>query len=369
MNSFLDRVFWGNTVLQYLYVLAGLFVAWIVLQIVRSVVLGFIRKLASKTVTSYDDAFISATEKFILPYVYLVANYVVIKQLNFSTKGQRIIEVAFTLVSVYYLVRAFNHLLQYSVHLYLRKREETETRIKQFDGMLLVVKAFVWVIGLLFFLDNIGYSVTTIVAGLGIGGIAIALAAQNILSDLFSYFVIFLDKPFEIGDFIVVGDKSGSVEEIGFKTSRVRSLGGEQLVIPNAELVKSTINNFKRLEKRRIAFSIRVVYDTPPQLLQEVPGILKSAVEKREKTLLDRSHLASLSDYYVNFEVVYFVLSDDYNLYMNIQQSILLDIITTFKEKGIEFALPTQVNINSKNLPETKQTDETNVDNNAVSGK
>jgi small-conductance mechanosensitive channel len=292
----------------------------------------------------------------------LLANYIIIKQLSFSVRGQRILEVAFTLVSVYFLVRAFNHLLHYSIQLYLIKREETVTRIKQFDGMLMVVKALVWVIGLLFFLDNIGYSVTTIIAGLGIGGIAIALAAQNILSDLFSYFVIFLDKPFEIGDFIVVNDKSGSVEQIGFKTSRIRSLGGEELIIPNAELVKSTINNFKRLEKRRISFTVRVVYDTPPELLQEVPEVLKAAVEKREKTLLDRAHLATLADYYINFEVVYFVLSDDYNLYMNIQQAILLDIITAFRARGIKFALPTQVNLNAKNEAEIKQTIESDVD-------
>ena len=222
MNNFLDQSYWGNTVLQYLYVFAGILIALTALKVIRSIVLASVRKLAGKTTTTYDDALVSAAEKFIIPYLYLLINYWIIKQLQFSLKVGRIIEVAFTLITVYFLVRAINHLLHFSIRLYLRKKEETETRIRQFDGMLWVIKALIWTIGFLFFLDNIGYSVTTIVTGLGIGGIAIALAAQNILSDLFSYFVIFLDKPFEVGDFIVVATKAEQL-----KRSVLKRLGCE----------------------------------------------------------------------------------------------------------------------------------------------
>jgi len=342
MNEYLRMNYYGNTVLQYLYVLAGIIVAWIIFKIIRNIVIVKVRKWAGKTKNSFDDVLITGIDRFVIPYLYLFCNYILINQLNMTRRADKFLTLSLTVVTIYYVVRVLNHSLQYSLYLYLHKRKEGDIRIKQFNGILLVIKVFVWMLGLLFFLDNIGYHVTTILAGLGIGGIAVALAAQNILSDLFSYFVIFLDKPFEIGDFIVVGSQSGTVERIGIKTSHVRSLGGEQMIIPNADLVKSTINNYKRLERRRVVFEIRVVYNTPIELLEEIPGILKAAVTKREKILFDRAHLQNFESYYINYEVVYSVLSDNYNLFMDIQQSILLEILAEFKMRGIEIAIPAQ---------------------------
>jgi small-conductance mechanosensitive channel len=180
------------------------------------------------------------------------------------------------------------------------------------------------------------------VAGLGIGGIAVALAAQAILGDLFSYFVIFFDRPFEIGDFIIIGDFMGSIEHIGIKTTRIRSLGGEQLVFSNTDLTNSRIRNYKRMEKRRVVFKLGIVYQTTTSQVKEVPGIIKTAIENVQDTVFDRAHFATYGDFSLDFEVVYYVLSGDYNKYMDIQQDINFEIKEEFEKRGIEFAYPTQ---------------------------
>jgi small-conductance mechanosensitive channel len=198
-----------------------------------------------------------------------------------------------------------------------------------------------WSTVALLVLANLGIDVTAMVAGLGIGGIAVALAAQNILGDLFASASIVLDKPFVIGDFIIVGEDMGTVEHIGLKTTRVRSLSGEQLVFANNDLLKSRIRNFKRMNERRAAFGIGVTYQTPAEKLAAIPAMLREAVEAQSPTRFDRAHFKQYGDSALLFEVVYYVLSPDYNLYMDIQQAINLAVFRRFAEEQIEFAHPT----------------------------
>jgi small-conductance mechanosensitive channel len=365
-NLNLHSVYWGNTILDYLYVIGGIVLAWLVLQLVKRWILKWIKKVAGGSKTNLDDVAISAVERFVIPYAYLVINYTIINQLKLSAKADHVLQLAMTLISIFFVVRAINHALHFSVLLYMKRRNEAENRIFQLNGILNVIKAIIWSLGFLFLLDNLGYDVTTIVAGLGIGGIAIALAAQNILSDLFSYFVIFFDKPFEIGDAINVGTESGTVEQIGIKTSRIRTAGGEELVMPNADLVKTPIHNFKRQQKRRIVFNIRVAYTTETEVLQQIPGIIKQVISAKQDVVFDRAHLQALQDYYINFEVVYNILSANYTLYMDLQQSIYLDVLSEFRKRKIELAFPAQnINIDGKTERETKQIDPKNVDTNS----
>ncbi|MDZ7648234.1 MAG: mechanosensitive ion channel family protein [Cytophagales bacterium] len=207
---------------------------------------------------------------------------------------------------------------------------------------MLIVNAVLWSIGLLFIFNNFGYDVTAIVAGLGIGGIAIALAAQNILGDLFNYFVIFFDRPFEVGDFITVDDKKGTVEYIGLKTTRVKSITGEQLIFSNSDLTNSRIHNFKRMDRRRIVFAFGVIYQTPPPVLEKIPSLVKNIVEAQSEVTFDRAHFQKFAASSLDYEVVYFVEHSDYNQYMDIQQTINMQIFKTFAAEGIEFAYPTQ---------------------------
>ena len=195
---------------------------------------------------------------------------------------------------------------------------------------------------LLLTLDNLGFNITALLAGLGIGGIAVALAAQNILGDLFSSLSIVLDKPFVIGDFIIVGELMGTVEHIGLKTTRIRSLSGEQVILSNTDLLSSRIKNYKRMQERRIAFSFGVTYQTSHDMLQRIPQMVRAAIEALEKTRFDRAHFKEYGDSSLNFEVVYHVLDSDYNAYMDAQQAINLTIFRLFQENGIEFAYPTR---------------------------
>jgi small-conductance mechanosensitive channel len=197
-----------------------------------------------------------------------------------------------------------------------------------------------WTIGLIAIFHNLGFDVTAIIAGLGVGGIAIALAAQTILGDLFNYFVILFDQPFEPGDFIVVDEKMGTIEHIGLKTTRIRSLQGEQIIFSNTNLTNSRIHNYKRMNERRVLFQLGVVYDTPVDKLKIIPTLIRKAIDDQDFVRFDRVHFASFGEYSMKFEAVYHVISSDYNQYMDIQQGINLAICEQFRAEGIQFALP-----------------------------
>ena len=182
--------------------------------------------------------------------------------------------------------------------------------------------------------------VTTLITGLGIGGIAIALAVQNILGDVLASLSIVFDKPFDVGDSIGVGDVTGVVEHIGLKTTRVRSITGEQVIIGNADLLKSRLHNFKRMYQRRVVFRLEVAFDTPPDALQRLPSIVEQIITAQSPVKFDRCHVASFGDSSIRIEAVYFVLDPDYKRYMDVQQAINLEVIRRFASENVQFALP-----------------------------
>jgi small-conductance mechanosensitive channel len=200
----------------------------------------------------------------------------------------------------------------------------------------------IWTLVLLVVLDQLGFNITALVTGLGIGGVAIALAVQNILGDLFASLSIVLDRPFVVGDFIIVDDLMGTVEQVGVKTTRVRSLSGEMLVFSNSDLLKSRIRNYKQMRERRVVFSVGIAYETPAAKVAEVPAMLRDAVEAQSRTRFDRAHFKAYAESWLDFEVVYYVLDPDFNLHMDIQQAINLAILERFAREGIAFAYPTR---------------------------
>jgi small-conductance mechanosensitive channel len=206
----------------------------------------------------------------------------------------------------------------------------------------LLGKAVLWVVMVLVALHNSGVNITALVAGMGIGGIAVALALQNILADVFASVSIILDKPYQVGDFIVVGDSMGTVERIGIKTTRVRSLSGEQLVFANGELLKARIRNFKRMSERRVEFAIGVPFGTPHAKAERIPPLLREIIESNDQVRLERAHFKEFGESSLTFECVYFVKAFDYALYLGIQESINLEILRRFQEEEIEFAHPSR---------------------------
>ena len=220
--------------------------------------------------------------------------------------------------------------------------EKDPARVTTLNVLSFIGKIILWSIVLLLVLDNLGVNITALVAGLGVGGIAVALAVQTVLGDLFASLSIVLDKPFVVGDFLIVGDLLGSVEYVGLKTTRLRSLSGEQLVFSNSDLLHSRIRNFGRMYERRVSFDIGVTYQTSRDKIKMIPTIIREAVEALENTRFDRSHFKQYGDFALLFESVYYVKGPDYNLFMDIQQAINLQIHERFEQEGIEFAYPTQ---------------------------
>ena len=204
------------------------------------------------------------------------------------------------------------------------------------------IRFLLWSIGALLILSNAGVDITSLVAGLGIGGLAVSLALQNILSDLFASFSLAVDKPFEIGDFIVVGEHKGTVKHIGMKTTRITALEGEEVVISNAELTSARVQNYKKMQKRRIVMSIGVTYDTTPEKIERANAIVKDAISLQENAEFDRSHFKEFGNSALVFEIIFFMLTSDYTVYMDTQQAINMEIHQKFQEEGIEMAFPTQ---------------------------
>ena len=224
----------------------------------------------------------------------------------------------------------------------MAKRGKSESLERSLKGITGVLKIIICGLAITFFLDNLGFKISAVIAGLGIGGVAVALAAQAVLGDLFSYFAIVFDRPFEIGDFIIIGEYLGSIEHIGIKTTRIRSLGGEQLVFSNTDLTNSRVRNYKRMEKRRVVFKLGVTYQTPLAKLKAIPGMIEEVIKNVKNTVFDRAHFSTYGDFNLVIEVVYYVLSSDYNKYMDTQQQINFAIKEEFEKEKIEFAYPTQ---------------------------
>jgi small-conductance mechanosensitive channel len=227
-----------------------------------------------------------------------------------------------------------------------RKRRRSMTTDRAAVGSLgiigFILNVVIWALVLLLTLDNLGVDITALVAGLGIGGIAVALAVQNVLGDLFASLSITLDRPFVIGDFLAVGDFLGSVEYIGIKSTRLRSLSGEQIIMSNSDLLSSRVRNYGRMSERRVVFSTSITYETPIELIERLPALIREIVELQQDTRFDRSHFARHAAASLDFETVYYVLSADFNRYMDIQQAINLRLHRELSDLGVEFAYPTQ---------------------------
>ncbi|MCD4779990.1 MAG: mechanosensitive ion channel family protein [Candidatus Omnitrophica bacterium] len=342
MNQILQASFLNNTVSEYVIAVFLFLVGCLVIKVVQHIILNRLTKWAEKTKTSIDDFVVNLVQRIALPLLYIGLLYVCLNTLNLHDQIRKILDVSGTAVLTLFVARFITILIDYSFSVYCRRRKDGEAVRQSLQGILRTVKFVVWGGAAVFFLDNSGFKISAVIAGLGIGGVAVALAAQAVLGDLFSYFAILFDRPFEIGDFIIIGDYMGVVEHIGIKTTRISSLGGEQLIFSNSDLTGSRVRNYKRMKHRRVVFKLGVTYDTPLERMKAIPEILKDTINGIEKTRFDRAHFFSYGDFSLIYEIVYYVLGADYNLYMDIQQDINFQIREVFQKKGIEFAFPTQ---------------------------
>ncbi|MBN3037885.1 MAG: mechanosensitive ion channel family protein [Candidatus Omnitrophica bacterium] len=342
LNDLMQRVFFENTVFDYLFFLGIFIFAVFVLKILKFTLLKSLKAWAKKTKTKIDDFLIHTLERTVLPALYYGVFYFAAKMLILPQQLSRLIDVLGVAVITIVVARLIVEFANYGLVLYWKKRGKDEALERSLKGISSVLKIIVWGLAIMFFLDNLGFRISTVIAGLGIGGVAVALAAQAVLGDLFSYFSILFDRPFEIGDFIILNEYLGTVEYIGIKTTRIRSLGGEQLIFSNTDLTSSRVRNYKRMQKRRVLFKLGVTYQTPVEKLKKIPGIIEELIKSVKDTAFDRAHFFSYGDFNLVIEIVYYVLGPDYNKYMDIQQQINFAIKERFEKEGVEFAYPTQ---------------------------
>ena len=342
MQEMLRYSIFDNSVLDYLTSLGIFFVGMVVVYIFKKYVLRRLKVWARTTETSIDDLLINTIEKSIVPAVYLGILYLSLHTLKLSPAFDRGLQITAIVLITILAVRAITAAVNYGLQAGLKESHDPERREKQLKGIRALINIVIWSIAVISLLDNLGVKISAAVAGLGIGGIAVALAAQAVLGDLFSYFVIFFDKPFEIGDFIVVEDKMGVVEYVGIKTTRIRALSGEQLVFSNTDLTNSRVHNFKKMERRRVVFKLGVIYQTPAEKLKVIPKFVKEIISKQAGAEFDRGHFASFGDFSLDFEFVYYVTGAAYSKDMDIQQAINISIFELFEKEMIEFAYPSQ---------------------------
>lgn len=302
-----------------------------------------LERVAARTKSDLDDLLLDllrSTHFFFFAFLALTAAAQV---LELTRRAQRFTSIVAVIALLVQLALWGGRLIGYGVSRYTLARGMTDGASRMTVGAVeFLARMVMWSIILMVALDNLGIQVTALITGLGVGGIAIALAVQNILGDLFAALAIVVDKPFVVGDTIAIDTLSGRVEDIGLKTTRLRAPDGEQLIIANADLLRSRIRNLNRMDERRVQFAIPVGRDTPLAALQGIPAMLRDVIEAQENVRFERAHLRGLGAGSIDFEIVYFVLSADYIFFMDAQQRVMLEVLRRLAAGGVELAYPVQ---------------------------
>lgn len=336
-----QAVYYGNTLAAWTKAVLTFALWFTVAPLARA----FIARRVRSRIATHPVAFLLLMRTLIdstaRVFMVAVATYLALRWLKTPLKVDRFMDTTILVVVWWQIGHWLSAIVRHAIDT-RRGREAAgadgaaSLNILRFVGVMVA-----WLVAFLMLLTNLGIKIGPLVAGLGIGGIAIALAVQNLLGDLFASLSIALDKPFRVGDFLVIGEEKGTVEQIGIKSTRLRSLSGEQIVISNGDLLKSRVRNYGLLYERRGSFSISIVYETPRATVREVPALIEAAIRAQPKTRFERAHFASFGSSALLFEAVYFVLDAEYGTFMDIQQAINLQLMDDFAARGIVFAYPT----------------------------
>jgi len=335
----LDVVFLNNTVAAYLDAIIYFVIALIFLYILQKVVMSRFEKFAQKTKTEIDDVVVEFIHS-IRPRLYIVlAAYISLRSLTFVPIVLNILNIIVIVVIIFQVTRSIQIIIEFGAKK-LSSDEDDEHARSAAHLLSAIAIIIVWIFGILMILSNIGINVASLIAGVGIGGIAIAFAIKEILADLFSSFSIYFDKPFKAGDTVKVGDDVGVIQKIGIKTTRVKARTGEELVVSNQDMTSSRVHNFKRMEYRNVRTKFIVEFDTPVEKLQQIPDKIKEQIAQVNNVECRRVHLKSFGEWGLIFETLYRVNSRDYTEYMDAQQKINLAITKILDDMDVVLAVP-----------------------------
>ncbi len=342
MTDWLTKAWARNDTRQLLIAAAVFVVTWIAVWLLRVTISSRVKKLADRTHTQFDDVISEVLQRngfflYLALALYLSSWFLRLPD-GAHVLVHRVVGVSILLQAAIWLQAG----IQASLNWWRDRNDSKASGATMAAGLGFLSRLAIWSSVLIFVMSMMGVRIDALVAGLGVGGVAAALAVQNILGDLFASLSMYFDRPFDLGDFIVIDDFLGNVEKIGLRSTRLRSLWGEQLIFANSDIIKSRIRNYKRMFERRLHFHVGVTYGTPLAKLREIPGAIRNIIETTGTTRFDRCHMKSFGDSALVFEVAYYVLSPDYAVYLDCQQAINFDIIKYFDEQGIDFAFPTQ---------------------------
>jgi small-conductance mechanosensitive channel len=340
VRDWLETRYFDNTLAQWLIAAGVLVGGTVLLLLLRGMVVRRLQRLAQRTKTDIDDLavdLIRRTRLYFIVAVCLVAGTLALEVPGAWLRARHV----FIVVAVLLQLGVWGTgLITYWVERYFRRSGGRGATATTLSAIGFLGRVMLWGLLLLVALDNLGFEITTIITGLGIGGIAIALAVQSILSDLFGALSIVLDKPFVVGDTITIDTLTGTVEHVGLKTTRLRALGGEQIIVSNADLLRSRIRNYQSQKERRQVFKVSVPHDTPPDAAARIPAMIREAIESQPLARFDRAHLWQLNDWALDYEAVYYMQTGDYNAFMDTQQAINLTLLRRFAEEDIRLAMP-----------------------------
>jgi len=343
-KEILNYNFGGNMVNEYLIALGVFVLTIIILKIFKNVGIKKLEKLVDHTRTEFDNILIGFIESIGWPFYFILALSLALQFVQFPEIIRKIVYCLTVIIVIWYVIKAIQEIINFVAQKIISKRQKENEKFEPANLNLLTktLKGIVWLGAVILILQTLGYNISALVAGLGIGGVAIAFALQNILGDIFASFSIYFDKPFQVGDFIAIGKDMGVVKNIGIKSTRLQTLQGQELVISNKELTEKRINNYKKMEKRRITFGFGIEYETLTEKLKKIPQIVKDIIDNIELADLDRVHFKRFGDFSLDYEVVYYIKTSDYTKYMDIQQEINLALKQEFEKQEIVFAYPTQ---------------------------
>jgi small-conductance mechanosensitive channel len=340
----MDHRFLGNPVREILTTLLIILIALGLVRLFQVFIIRRLRKIFATTATTWDDLLIRVLETNVIPSLYVIIVWLGLRDFNLRPSVRDLLRSLATIVITLMAIRIVLSLVNHGIRSYWSRQDggQSAAREKNLNGIITVAKIAVWILGAILLMDNLGIKVSAFVAGLGITGIAVALAAQAILGDLFSFFVIFFDQPFEVGHNIKVDNFQGDVEHIGLKTTRLRSGDGEQIIISNKNLTDSRVQNFRRMHRRRVSFSLELDLDTKAETLRTIPDLVKGQFARFSDVTFERCHLRQFSPTGLRFEAAYVVETPDFARHLDVQQESNLGILEELEKAGVRLAVQRQ---------------------------